>query len=74
MGKRPDSRPVSTPPADDNTSVFDADIDVEAGAAKEQEAAETDPNAADWDGSEDPENPMNWSDKKNGSILPYCRS
>ncbi|RYP53482.1 hypothetical protein DL768_001519 [Monosporascus sp. mg162] len=59
-----DSRPVSTPPGSDNTLVSDADVGVEAGATKEQEATGTDPNVVDWDGPDDPENPMNWSDTK----------
>lgn len=40
------------------------DIDIEAGPNKEEPTAETDPNLVDWDGPDDPENPMNWSDKK----------
>lgn len=38
--------------------------DVEAGPEKEEATVETDPNMVDWDGPDDPENPMNWSDKK----------
>ncbi|RYP71337.1 hypothetical protein DL770_008144 [Monosporascus sp. CRB-9-2] len=64
MEKRPDSIPVSVPPGDNNTLVSDADFGIEAGAAKEQEAIGTDPNVVDWDGPDDQENPMNWSDKK----------
>lgn len=40
----------------------DAEKDVERGAvaAAEDEAYDRDPHAVDWDGPDDPENPMNW--------------
>jgi hypothetical protein len=31
---------------------------------KDEVAAESDPNIVDWDGPADPENPMNWPDKR----------
>ncbi|KAK7755361.1 hypothetical protein SLS62_002587 [Diatrype stigma] len=42
----------------------DIDIDIEASQDKQEPTTETDPNLVDWDGPDDPENPVNWSDKK----------
>lgn len=38
--------------------------DIEAAPEKEEVTTETDPNMVYWSGPDDPENPMNWSDKK----------
>lgn len=40
----------------------DTEKDVERGAvaATDDEAPDRDPHAVDWDGPDDPENPMNW--------------
>lgn len=40
----------------------DAEKDVERGAVAttDDEAPERDPHAVDWNGPDDPENPMNW--------------
>lgn len=42
----------------------DEEADLEAAPVKEEATPETDPNVVDWDGPNDPENPMNWSEKK----------
>ena len=42
----------------------ETEADLEAGTGIERAKTETDPNVVDWDGPDDPENPMNWSDKK----------
>jgi hypothetical protein len=65
--------PVAVPDVDNSSLGRDADADVEAGLSKgEPSSSETDPNMVDWDGSDDPEDPMNWPDSKkwtNISIL-----
>ncbi|KAI0172196.1 MFS general substrate transporter [Hypoxylon sp. FL1284] len=39
--------------------------DVEAGlGVTKTKTSDNDPNVVDWDGPDDPENPMNWTDKK----------
>lgn len=52
------------PTADDNTSLekgLGADNDH---ATNDTSGNETDPSVVDWDGAEDPENPMNWPESK----------
>ena len=36
----------------------------EKGAGEGQEEEDSDPDVVNWDGPNDPENPMNWTDKK----------
>jgi hypothetical protein len=38
--------------------------DVERGSSSGEQPAQTDPNIVNWDGPDDPENPMNWSPQK----------
>ncbi|KAH6648263.1 major facilitator superfamily domain-containing protein [Truncatella angustata] len=57
---------------DNSTLEPDNEVDIEAGNDKRESADEVDPNTVDWDGPQDPNNPMNWPDKKkwlNVSIL-----
>ncbi|KAI1141898.1 MFS general substrate transporter [Hypoxylon sp. FL0543] len=64
---------TQTPDTDSSTVGPESDQDVEAGPDnRELNADEKDPNVVDWDGPDDQENPMNWSDTKkwlNVSIL-----
>ncbi len=54
---------------DDDTLVPEEDVsegeegDIEANPGKEEATPENDPNMVDWNGPDDPENPMNWPDK-----------
>lgn len=59
----PDIHPVHR---DDNTALAEGETIVGSGGASEksmsthQDETELDPNIVDWDGPDDPENPMNW--------------
>ncbi|OTA59264.1 MFS general substrate transporter [Hypoxylon sp. EC38] len=58
-----DSVAPPTPDMDSSTVGPESEQDVEAGPDnRELNADEKDPNVVDWDGPNDPENPMNWSD------------
>ncbi|KAI1379592.1 MFS general substrate transporter [Hypoxylon crocopeplum] len=61
-----EKKPVdTTPDADASTLGPESARDVEAGLShRETNVDEKDVNVVDWDGPNDPENPMNWSDKK----------
>ncbi|OTB19790.1 hypothetical protein K445DRAFT_344848 [Daldinia sp. EC12] len=49
----------------DSTNGEESERDVEAGVNNHETGAdERDPDVVDWDGPDDPENPLNWSDKK----------
>ena len=48
---------MSTPDANQKA----ADLDVEKSGLQHISAAETTANLVNWEGSEDPQNPMNWS-------------
>lgn len=41
----------------------------EKGDAAEEGQEENDPNIVDWDGPDDPQNPMNWTEKKKWSNI-----
>ncbi|KAI4861024.1 MFS general substrate transporter [Hypoxylon rubiginosum] len=59
---------VPTVPDMDSSTVgsnLEHEQDVEAGLdVHETKPDENDPNVVDWDGPDDPENPMNWTDNK----------
>ncbi|KAI8965603.1 MFS general substrate transporter [Daldinia sp. FL1419] len=49
----------------DSTTVGESERDVETGVDNRDAALdEKDPDVVDWDGPDDPTNPVNWSDKK----------
>ncbi|KAK6957915.1 hypothetical protein Daesc_000705 [Daldinia eschscholtzii] len=49
----------------DSANGEESERDVEAGVNNHETSAdERDPDVVDWDGPDDPENPLNWSDKK----------
>lgn len=51
---------------------MDQKNDIETGSTSvdSQVLQSTDPNIVDWDGPDDPENPMNWSSgKKTGAVI-----
>lgn len=51
--------------ADVEAPAVDKDTDVEAGSQATKTTEEPhDPNVVDWDGPDDPENPMNWPQHK----------
>ena len=70
----PEKKPASTGPPNGNesprSSNLDEKIDLEAGHASEDSkkkdpgirSTEVDPNIVDWDGPDDPKNPVNWSE------------
>lgn len=75
-GTDPEKGPTSTVPAPNGggspaSSNLEKEIDLEAGHRsegsdkKESETTkqEVDPNIVDWDGPDDPKNPINWSEK-----------
>ncbi|CAH0047150.1 unnamed protein product [Clonostachys solani] len=47
------------------------DLDLETGSTdiNSQAPQSTDPNVVDWDGPDDPENPMNWPPRKKNTIV-----
>ena len=51
-----------------NHATFNQDIEGPGGIARDAsdatKAKEMDPNIVDWDGSDDPENPLNWPFRK----------
>ena len=47
---------------------------VDKNAAEEQPAEPVDPNIVDWDGPNDPENPLNWSEKKKWGTIAVLAS
>lgn len=50
---------------DPDNSTLNHDADVEAGVVAKAEVDDmSDPNVVDWNGSEDPDNPMNWPENK----------
>ncbi|KAI1460339.1 MFS general substrate transporter [Annulohypoxylon moriforme] len=56
---------TTTPKSDSSTMKPGSEKDVEAGSDnREVGADEKDPNIVEWDGPNDPENPMNWPDSK----------
>ena len=70
----PEKKPASTSPPNGNgsprSSNLEEKIDLEAGHASEDSkkkdpgttSTEVDPNIVDWDGPDDPKNPVNWSE------------
>lgn len=73
------SKSPSVASQDTNTEVDPSTIDVEKGVeeqdhnaieAKEEKATEPrDPNIVDWDGPDDPTNPMNWPGRKKATAI-----
>ncbi|KAI1386723.1 MFS general substrate transporter [Hypoxylon trugodes] len=62
-GRRPSTAII--PDMDSSTVGPDSEQDVETGLDnRDTNADEKDPNVVDWDGPNDQENPMNWTDKK----------
>lgn len=59
MEKSPDSS--LTPRSSDLENPEDTEHDLDAGSNSENT---NDPNVVDWDGPNDPENPLNWPAKK----------
>lgn len=65
---RTEKESVTTAPDMDSSTVgpeSEHEQDIETGLdMRETKTNENDPNVVDWDGPDDLENPMNWSDKK----------
>lgn len=72
--KRPDIEPVTTGPSSLSTTrsgshVEPSDLEKALSTHEDQDVAvtvrqTTDPNVIDWDGPDDPENPLNWPSRK----------
>ncbi|KAJ5082220.1 hypothetical protein N7532_011263 [Penicillium argentinense] len=68
-GSTPGASNVEIPQIDEKKRSFHEKVDLEAGTKTTEDAIEKedvarDPNIVDWDGPNDPENPLNWTKKQ----------
>jgi hypothetical protein len=47
-----------------DTDVEKGPVETQDGENRQEEEAPRDPNIVDWDGPDDPENPLNWTTKR----------
>jgi hypothetical protein len=50
-----------------DTDVEKGPVETQDGENRQEEEAPRDPNIVDWDGPDDPENPLNWTTKRKAS-------
>jgi hypothetical protein len=70
--------PSTTPQSQVVIKTGDTDVEANEGSAALPESNEApvtaDPNEVDWDGPDDPQNPMNWSVTRRGVIVGMAMS